>query len=288
MGQAPDVPVFKQGRRESQYEDGIAARSRELFSEGKAVKLAQVKEQLKRSTCAIELPPPSSRKLGARELWAVARDSHLRLGWAYTCDKCERWHVNLAGAYAIASGGVVATCYHVVQPTREVKDGCLVAADEAGEVHPVTEILAANKYSDACVVKVEARNLKPLPLNTNIAPGDAVYCYSDPLDHRGYYSAGIVNRFYQFPGRRKFSAAASESYAPTRINVSTDWAPGSSGSAVVDEFGNAIGHVSTISALSDEEESGDSSAPPQMGPVMIVFHDAVAASDVLRLVRGSK
>ena len=36
-----------------------------------------------------------------------------------------------------------------------------------------------------------------------------------------------------------------------RLNVSTDWAPGSSGAAVLDERGNVIGHVSTISPMSE-------------------------------------
>ena len=69
-----------------------------------------------------------------------------------------------------------------------------------------------------------------------------------------------------------------------RLNVSTDWAPGSSGSAVLDEYGNVIGHVSTIATATEEEdvEAGVLRFP---GPTMIVFHEAVAARDMLMLVR---
>ena len=284
LGQAPDVPLYKQGRRETQYDDTIAKESKELFAKTNAVRLAQVKEQLKRPSCQVELPIPHTTKLSPREVYAAARESHLRVGWSYFCKTCDQWHVNLAGGYAINNAGAVATCYHVVSPQRDVRDGCLVVADEDGKVFPVTEILAANRYSDACIVHVAGGNFKPLPLNTNVYPGDTAYCYSDPLDHRGYFSDGIVNRFYQFPGRRPFSAPPSAAFAPTRINVGTDWAPGSSGSAVLDQSGNAMGHVSTIGVLSDDEVS-DEGDTHQPGPTMIVFHEAVAARDVLKLIR---
>ena len=204
--QAPGVAVYKQGKRESDYDDGIRTASRELFSNSNAVRLAEVKLQLKRATCRLDLPPPNTAKLPVREIYSSAQRSHLRVGWAFLVDHSDQWHVNLAGGYALTTNGAVATCYHVVQPERLIRDGCLVAADEDGNVFPVKEVLAANRYSDACILRVEGNGFKPLPLNTNVYPGDRAFCYSDPLDHRGYFSHGLVNRFYQFPGRRPFSA----------------------------------------------------------------------------------
>ena len=284
--QPADVPIQKQGRHESDQEDAIAGAAKELFEADKAVKLAIVKDQLRRTTCDLSLPKVSNTKLSPREICDVARRSHYRVGWSFVCDKCSDWHINLAGGYAITTDGALATCYHVVQPEREIKDGCLVAVDEAGKVFAVTEVLAANRYSDCCIIRIAGEGLKPLPLNTNIYPGDMAYCYSDPLDHRGYFSSGIVNRFYQFPGRRPFNAPDSAAYAPTRLNVGTDWAPGSSGSAVLDEFGNAVGHVSTIGVLGEEERPIDEKR--RMLPTMMVFHEAVAPRDVLRLVSTQK
>lgn len=286
VAQAPGVPVYKQGRHESQAEAEVSEAARKLFATTNVLKLAAVPEQLKRSTCPLALPDASRRKLSAREICMVARRSHLRLGWAYLCTKCDDWHVDLAGGYCLTTNGAVATCYHVLKPEREMRDGCVIAVNEEGAVLPVTEVLAANRYSDACIVRVAGQGFTPLPLNTNVFPGDKVYCFSDPLDHRGYFSEGIVNRFYQFPGRRPFSAPASAAFAPMRINVSTDWAPGSSGSAVLDEFGNAVGHVSTIAAMGDEEPP-DTKEPELPGPLlmMIVFHEAVGSRDVLSLIR---
>jgi hypothetical protein len=64
----------------------------------------------------------------------------------------------------------------------------------------------------------------------------------------------------------------------TRLDVTTDWAPGSSGAAVLDEWGNAIGHVTAIAALGD-------STRKQAGPTLITLHEAVSAHDVLSLIR---
>jgi hypothetical protein len=285
LGQAADVPIYKQGRKEFEQDDKVAAAAKGLFTSGKAVKLAQAKEQIKRTSCQIIVPATNSTRLRPQQLCVLGRASHLRVGWGYYCDKCDDWHINLAGGYVINTNGAIATCYHVINPAHEIKDGCLVAADEDGKVFPVTEILAANRYSDAAILKVEAEGYKPLPLNTNVYPGDRIFCYSDPLDHRGYFSEGIINRFYQFPGRWSFGASASTANRPTRINVSTDWAPGSSGSAVLDEFGNTIGHVATIGVLTGQEFNEDEGTVVR-GPTMIVFHDAVAARDVLLLIKA--
>lgn len=284
FSQAPDVPLYKQGRWAVEAENKISAATRELFDTTNVIKLEEVNTQLKRTSCQLDLLPPRTNKLSSREVYTLARRSHLRVGWAYLCDKCDEWHVNLAGGYVIGSN-TVATCFHVVQPGHEIKAGCLAAADATGTVFPVTEILAANRYSDACIIRVTGEGLKPLPLNTNAYPGDIAYCYSDPLDHQGYFSDGIINRFYQFPGRRPFGAPALAAFAPTRINIGTDWAPGSSGSAVLDDCGNAIGHVSTIATVSEQEdtEAGVLRFP---GPTMIVFHEAVAARDVLMLIKN--
>lgn len=60
--QAPDVPVYKQGRRESEYDDGISKAARELFAGTNAAKLALVKEQLKRPSCELDLPKANTKR----------------------------------------------------------------------------------------------------------------------------------------------------------------------------------------------------------------------------------
>ena len=51
------------------------------------------------------------------------------------------------------------------------------------------------------------------------------FCFSDPLEQRNYFSAGIVNRFHALNDNGAQPASAADA-ASLRMNVSTDWAPG--------------------------------------------------------------
>src|SRR5215469_17280868 len=78
-GQAPGVAIYKQGKRESDYDDGIREASHKLFFGTNALKLSQVNEQLKRKSCQLELPPANTNKLSRRDIYVLARGSHLRI-----------------------------------------------------------------------------------------------------------------------------------------------------------------------------------------------------------------
>ncbi|MHA3775206.1 S1 family peptidase [Verrucomicrobiota bacterium sgz303538] len=278
FGEAPAIPTVIEGRGPSP--ELIEAASK-LRDGGGLMSAEQVAAQLDRTSCALTLPRPRDQKLNGRAIWEEARRSHMRVGYFYLCPRCENWHLNLAGGYAITADGAVATCFHVVSSKDDIRKGFLVAVTENDQVLPVTEVLAGSKLNDVCILRVKNESpLAALPLNPDARPGDDAWCYSDPLGHSGYFSKGIVNRYFQpVPGKN------SNQVFPRRMNVSTDWAPGSSGAAVLDECGNAIGHVSEISAQGKSSQQSDKGAS---GQTLIVFHHAVCAADVLALVRQEK
>jgi hypothetical protein len=135
-------------------------------------------------------------------------------------------------------------------------------------------------------------------------PGDKVYCFSEPKGRRGYFSEGMVNRFTRHPFRNNMRLATPDTPVPkpdpTRgtpppqpvstnpendpvwIQVSTSWAPGSSGSAVLDVHGNAIGHVSQIQTVYQDPSKPGANA----SGTLMVLHDAIAASNVLKLIKN--
>ncbi len=278
FAQAPDVPVIRDAREVSPE---LVKAAKKLRDDGKLISMTQAREQLARSSCELHLPEPASLPLQGGEIWRRARAAHLRVGYLYLCTKCENLHLNLAGAYAITADGAVATCFHVVEP-KDMKEGHLVAVTEKGTVVPVVEVLASNRANDVAIIRVQSETpLEPLPINASVRPGDEAWCYSDPFGRSSYFSKGIVNRFFQ----RSVTKGATS----IRMNVSTDWAPGSSGSAVLDASGNAIGHVSEISAQGSES-STRAAAPnaKKTGQTYIVFHDAVRAADVLALVKAPR
>jgi len=278
LAQAPGVAIY-----ECCDGEGTAAGKRTLANAetlrkaGRLLDLPKVNSQISRTIpIHLELPTPNTKAISASEVWERARSSYLRIGYYYLCNKCSDWHLSLAGGYVIAGDGIAATCHHVIaNQCAKMKEGFLVAADDQGLVYPVTEILVARADLDIAIVRTGAIRLPVLPLNTSVRPGDRAFLFSDPQGRRGYFSEGMVNRFVQME-----EAGAKV----IRMNVGTDWAPGSSGAAILDACGNSIGHVSTISTLGDEGEAGDASHEPKRPETHLVIHNAVRAADVLSLV----
>ena len=276
LAQAPGVKIVRDRGEELA---ALGEKASELRLAGKLLSAEVLKEQLARTSCVLTLPKPATKKLTDRQIWQRSRESHVRLGWHYLCSKCDKWHLNLAGGCYITADGVIATCFHVVKPSADHREAYLVAADEAGNLLPVTELLAGNALADTAIVRAQvASSVKPLALNTNVYPGDGAWCYSDPLGRSSYFSKGMVNRFYFQEGKER---------AGPRIEVSTDWAPGSSGAAVVDECANVIGFVSAIQPAGSSR-SRSTNQPSATASSMIVFHCASRAADVIALVQASK
>ena len=289
LAQAPGVEIVRDKGEQFKM---LVKKANELMEDSALLSLDAVKKQLDRKSCKIELPEAYTKKLTDREIWKRSKAAHVRVGWHYRCKRCDNWHQNLAGGYFINTNGAVATCYHVIEKGEEAyREGYLVAANDKGDLFPVLEILAADEVTDTAIIRVKVEGeVAHLPLNANTYPGDYAWCYSDPLGRSGYFSKGMINRFYVYKqkGRKESS----------RIEVSVDWAPGSSGAAILDEFGNAIGHVSAISSAGSKHNKpvvrkGESSTNKvtkvsayAANPV-IVFHCASRAADVLSLVDPS-
>ena len=273
---ADAVPIYKTD--EDFTEDpGMLKQAEALFSGGRALSVGEVRDQLGRTTCQLKLPEPKSPVLGGREIWEVARGAFLRIGYYFSCADCEKWHLDLSGGFLITEDGAAATACHAVEPDKDLHKGCLVAVSDDGAVYPVKQILAASKESDVCILRVELpAKGRPLPLSEDARPGDPVYCFSDPMGERSFFSTGMVNRR---------TTRKSGNALPLMLNVSADWAPGSSGAAVLDDTGNAVGLVSTILALQDEGDEEDQAEPenPSRATWMVV-HEAVGAQEIKKLI----
>ena len=287
FAQAPGVPVYNELKLRKS--DAAAKKAAvEIQKAGGLLGVDAVKEQLeKRKSCKLKLPAPHTTKLAPRDLWKRARESHLRVGWLFKDGEKQNWQITLSGGYVITEDGAVATCFHVVDPGGpEMKDAVLVAATDDDKVFPVTEILAASRDSDTCIIRVNSPDkLTPLPLSTDVVPGDAVYCFSEPMGRRGFFSSSIVNRFVQRPAFKLRKKDPVPETLPTYLEVGADWAPGSSGAAVLDEKGNAVGHVATVESMVDDQADLPKKQRSFIPGTVIVFHGAVGAQHVKELVK---
>jgi len=286
FAQAPGVPIMPDriGASPALIEAAETARAN-----GQLLSQEQVADQLKReSFSTTSLPKPHSIPLHSREIWHRARAAYLRVGWHYLCNRCDNWHQNFAGGFFINPYGLVATCEHVIAPQRNShREGYLIAASEDGTLYPVVEILASHAPTDVAILRVAVDKPVPyLPLNVNVYPGDQAWCYSYPLRRAGYFSQGIVNRFHY---ENKDGAEVP------RLAVTTDWAPGSSGAAIIDTYGNAIGMVSTITPAGTGRPRTRIHRPqdedPQevlSDPTAIIFRTAARAADIIALTTSDQ
>lgn len=278
QAQSADTPIINQTPEIVKKADAvIIEKVKQLNKDKKLLSFEEVKKQLLNPVPqAIELLPAREKPMSTEDVAALARKTNLRVGYCYLCNKCDHWHLNLAGGYSIAAD-VVTSCDHVVNTSQAMREGYLIVADHDGNVYPVTSVLARSVAMDAVILRVAGAAFTPLPLNGNVRQGAAAYCYSSPMGELGYFSDGIVNRFLWSRAYSGGDKNSLDAVRHMRVNFSTDWAPGSSGSAVLDQAGNAIGHVSEISGLSRNN----------MG-TMITLHIGIPAQGVRTLAEALK
>lgn len=209
--------------------------------------------------------PLSAQRLSPPDLYEHLRQSTFAVGSYYLCPDCHDWHFTSGSGFVAGENGVLCTCWHVIAAQDEgVKEAYLVAADSEGRVFPLESLLAVDKEADTCLVKIAATGLKPLPVRTGVRPGERVYCLSHPGGFYFMFTEGIVARLNRRPNE-VLDAQGHFTDQLTRpvlfLNVTAEFAPGSSGAPVVDELGNLVGQVASI-AEAGEPSNGDDKNPP--------------------------
>ncbi|MEY3394671.1 MAG: hypothetical protein RL346_907 [Verrucomicrobiota bacterium] len=272
--QTSDTPIFEQsGTAVKKSHDEIIRKALLAREKVSAIDKTEIDKQiLAPKPEPVELAAPFSKALSAEEIARHARESNLRVGYCYLCMNCENWHINLAGGYAIAPN-VIVTCDHVLCNKTRMRDGFIVAFDLTGNIACGVAVLARNATMDTAIIKVAGAVFSPVPLNAEVKQGSPSYCFSYPLKQQGYFSTGVINRFYWHERYQGQDRNSIDALSYLRVNYSNDWAPGSSGSPLFDPAGNITGHVSTITGLS----GGKNGSP------MLTLHEGVPARAVLAL-----
>jgi len=270
---------------DEEYVEKVTEASARLLQDGKLKSLDSLRGQVRAEGFPVKPTPLSLQKLAAPDLCDRLRQSTLAVGSFYKCPDCADWHFNSSAGFVVGEGGVICTCCHVVQAEDEgVKESYLIAADDAGHVFPVQSVLAADTESDTCLVKIDAPGLKPLPLRPGVRAGERVYCLSHPGGYYFMFTQGMVARL----NRKRNEVLDEHGHTNgllTRpilfLNVTAEFAPGSSGAPIADEAGNVVGQVASI-ADAGESPAGDTNAPPSPS-VPVRF--CTATEEILRLTR---
>ena len=170
-------------------------------------------------------------------------------------------------------------------------------------------MLAADLRTDVCILRVEAKGLVPLALRTDSRPGETVFCYGHPQHHFGFFSEGEIARFAaeapNDPDAKDDPAPADgDGKSPTKtgaapapdkgakgqdaktadttpvvvMEITAEFAAGSSGSPVLDECGNVVGHASATEAVFWDDDD------PTATNHQMTLRIATVARDVLALI----
>lgn len=266
----------------------MASKSGKLIDAGIGVPADSMKVEFKKrgyDAVSVNLKTMHKRKLTQGELYKRVSESIVIVSSAGRCGEvsekgveCKRIHTYPASGYIIDSEGIIVTNYHVVEGyvTKNNKDSrdVLVVMLQDGTVFPVLKLLSADKSNDLAILKIDPNGVKlpALSIATKDAEiGDPVYLVSHPKGYYYAFSSGMVTD--------KFSEINDIEYRNVMC-ISADFAAGSSGAAIIDQFGNAIGTVSYTKTL---QHSGEDTKP------QMVVKATVPSSCLLKLLKeGNK
>jgi len=238
----------------------------------KAARLEQCKRTM--ATGVQLLPASRERRLEGEEAYAKAAAAAVLVTGAYKCDKCTRWHSTLASGVVVDPDGVIATNHHVAAGETAEAMGVLTAD---GRFFPVTEVLATNKNSDVALLRVAAKGLTALPVRDDLGAGAPIYCYSHPANSFGCISEGIVTRYCRMGGPDRNGAVF--------MQITADYARGSSGGPIIDQCGNLVGLVSSTSPVLYADNAAAKGTPTGQGNLQMVRHNCVTGRAILDLTR---
>jgi serine protease Do len=215
---------------DSVYKLDSEKRIRQLLNDRQCARGAFLRSQLTRRHAGLLLPTPSQARLTPAEVYNLWQYSVVVVVSLSRSEDRKSNDLGNSTGFAVADGGVIATNYHCVSnPGLEA----LGVMTRDGKMHAVQEVLAADKDSDVAILRTSATHLKPIPLATGAETGAHVTCIGHPDGLFYTLTAGIVSRRYLQGGVEWLA-------------VTTDYAKGSSGSPILDEFGNAVGMVSAL------------------------------------------
>jgi len=226
-------------------------------------------------TTGVAFIPSARTSLGGEEAYRRAAAASVLIGSAYKCAKCTRWHNTLASGVVVDPDGVVATNYHVAAGELGEAMGVLTAD---GKFHAVTEVLAADKDLDVALLRVAGKGLPALPLRDDASAGAPIYCYSHPANSFGCVSEGVISRYCRLPGERNGAIF---------MQITADYARGSSGGPILDHAGNLVGLVSSTSPVFYDNPAAGKDGKTGVPNLQMVRHNCVTARAIRGLVEAA-
>ncbi|NLR77309.1 serine protease [Chitinophaga eiseniae] len=205
------------------------------------------------------------KPLDGASIYARRKQSVFIIGKLQKAQAAGAMNFDLIGtAFAISTNGICVTNYHVLKDILQKplpgndNDSLYFIIAPDGHVHFIDRILAYSQNNDIAVFHINTQSmpLVPLPLGRPAETGDPVYCLSHPLGYFYYFSHGIVARNVTIDKQAAAAGYNPLGKPPVRMEITADYAIGSSGGPVLDKCGNLIGIVSSTAPISTDQGKG--------------------------------
>lgn len=226
---------------------------------------------------------PNNRPLSNEEVYAKCSDAVLMFGNYYQYNKEGEMYAGVgASATALTPDGICMTNYHVMEALikkdwHEIKevneDSLYYVGTRQGKVYPVIRILGYSRAGDIAFFQVDTRGdrLAYLPLGNPLKTGAEVSVISHPQQIFYMYTKGVVARNTNY--RAKYPNT-------DRMEITADYAVGSSGAPILDKYGNIAGMVASTTGIYFDQEKKTS--------LQMVLKSTVPVSVIRRVLGISK
>lgn len=213
----------------------------------------------------IKTLPAGRKSMDGASIYALRKESVFIIGKLQKAQAAGAMNFDLIGtAFAISANGICVTNYHVLKdilqkPTiANNNDSLYFIINTDGQVHFIDNILAYSQNNDIAVFHINTKGmpLVPLPLGRPAEVGDPVYCLSHPLGFFYYFSNGMVARNVTIDKQAAAAGYNPLGRPPIRMEITADYAIGSSGGPVLDKCGNLVGIVSSTAPISTDQGKG--------------------------------
>ncbi len=194
-------------------------------------------------------------KLSSEEIFAKRIKGTLIFGNYFNCGQCDQLHTGIGTtAIALTPDGVCATNYHVMEDIirnnqKELSgDSLFYVGTVDGKAYPVVKVLAYSRINDAAIFQVDTQGdkLDCIPLGDTALTGSKVHLISHPKEMLWVYTEGVVAKNQEY---------TQENLPPQyRMHVTCDYAVGSSGGPLMDDYGNLVGMVASTTGLYYNQE----------------------------------
>ena len=284
--------VIDDAALQSQFEAKMA----ELLAKGDATPQEKLMEQLTRKSCSLELPAAGSTAMSPAEIYQNRLQSVVMCSKLNHCSdsKCVRAHSNIASGVILREDGIVLTNYHVVAGKQAKGLGMGVMTAD-GKAFLVDEVLAADKAADVAILRLkDAKGLTAAPVVSEEPVGNAVTLISHPAGNFFSLSYGRIARYCK--DREDGSCT---------MQVTADYAKGSSGGPIFNDCGNLVGLISSTISISYRQlpvtidpqskslgAAGKGKPPAELNGMPVVmdmnhqmtFKNAIASREVLEMI----